>query len=92
MADTYFPAGLTIDDKRDMLYVVTKENNSLYFIDLKTKKTIKQLELGGEAYTCKLSPDRNTLFVSCWGCDKVEMFDTKLMKLTCSFCCWRQSQ
>ena len=32
------PAGLQIDDKSNTLYVVTKENNSLYIVDLIYKK------------------------------------------------------
>src|SRR5688572_14060296 len=51
------PSGITIDDQKNILFVVTKENNSLYVIDLKTKNITHQLELGSEAYTCLLSPD-----------------------------------
>lgn len=69
-------AGLTVDDKRHRLYVVTKDNKCLYIIDTETKKIIKQLSLGAEAYTCILSPDKKVLYVSCWGCRKILMFDT----------------
>ncbi|MDO6434195.1 beta-propeller fold lactonase family protein [Flavitalea sp. BT771] len=71
------PAGLDIDYKRNILYVVTKENNALYIVDLSSRAVVKKLELGGEGYTCKLSRDRRTLYVSCWGCDKVLIFDTE---------------
>ena len=40
------PTGLAIDDREHRLYVVTKENNSLYIIDLTTKKTIRRISLG----------------------------------------------
>ncbi|MFA4923984.1 MAG: hypothetical protein WC557_07315, partial [Ignavibacteriaceae bacterium] len=30
------PAGLALDDRKNILYVVTKENNSLYLLDTKT--------------------------------------------------------
>ena len=76
------PAGIAIDDDKKIMYVVTKENNSLYIVDLKTKSILNRIELGGEGYTCILSPDNKTLFVSCWGCDKVEFFDTQKRKLT----------
>ena len=75
-------AGIALDDKKQVLYAVTKENNSLYVIDLSTKKTIKQISLGGEGYTCLLSPDRKTLFVSCWGCDKITLFNTDKQEIT----------
>ncbi|MEP6627504.1 MAG: bifunctional YncE family protein/alkaline phosphatase family protein [Ginsengibacter sp.] len=71
------PAGIDIDDKRNLLYVVTKENNSLYILDLITKKTVGKYKLDGEGYTCLLSPDKSELYISCWGCDKLVVFDTK---------------
>jgi YVTN family beta-propeller protein len=70
-------AGLTVDDKHHKLYVVTKESNSLYVADLLTHKVTGQFQLGAEGYTCILSPDNNTLYVSCWGCSKIELFDTQ---------------
>lgn len=69
-------AGMAIDDSKKVLYVVTKENNSLYAIDLITKGIVSQTPLGGEGYTCILSPDNKILYASCWGCDKVIVFDT----------------
>ncbi len=70
------PTGIDIDDKRNLLYVVTKENNSLYILDLKTKKAVGKYQLDGEAYTCLLSPGKNELYISCWGCDKLIVFNT----------------
>jgi YVTN family beta-propeller protein len=65
-----------------MLYVVTKENNSLYAIDLLTKSIVSQTPLGGEGYTCILSPDKKMLYATCWGCDEVVLFDTFHQKIT----------
>lgn len=76
------PAGLDIDDKRNRMYVVTKEDNSLYIIDLATKKIISKHALGGEGYTCLLSNDKTELYITCWGCDKVLIFDTKQNKIS----------
>ncbi len=75
------PAGMDIDDQAQLLYVVTKEDNSLYIIDLRTKKILQNIPLAGEAYTCKLSPDAGKLYISCWGCDLVYTFDTKSKQL-----------
>ena len=69
------PTGIDIDDLKQKLYVITRENNSLYVIDLKTKKITKQYNLPAEAYSCLLSPDKQELYISCWGCDKVLVFD-----------------
>ncbi len=70
------PAGIDIDDKKNLLYVVTKENNSLYILNTITKKVIGQYKLDDQAYTCVLSPDKKQLYISCWGCDKLYIFNT----------------
>jgi DNA-binding beta-propeller fold protein YncE len=70
------PAGIALDDKRKLLYAVTTENNSLYIIDLRTKSVVQRHPLGAEGYTCLLSPDKKILYITCWGCDKVQLFDT----------------
>jgi YVTN family beta-propeller protein len=75
-------AGIALDDSKNRLYVVTKEDNSLYVVDTRLKKIVSQYSLGGEAYTCILSPDHKLLYISCWGCDKVTVFDTRQQKIT----------
>lgn len=70
-------AGIQVDDRKQMLYAVTKEDNSLYVVSLTTKKIVQKNTLGGEGYTCLLSPDRKSLYVTCWGCDMVKIWDTE---------------
>ena len=74
------PAGIDIDDTKQTMYIVTKENNSLYTIDLKTKK-IDSLQLDAEAYTCLLSPDKKELYISLWGGDKILVYNTLQQKV-----------
>ena len=74
-------AGIAVDEKRQLLYTVTKENNSLYVFDLKTKTVKKQYPLGGEGYTCLLSDDNKILYISCWGADKIIAFDTEKQEI-----------
>src|SRR5664279_4437824 len=76
------PAGIDIDDKKNLLYVVTKDNNSLYILNTVTKKIKGQYKLDGEAYTCLLSPDKKELYISCWGCDKIYIFNTVSKRFT----------
>ncbi|MEO8111625.1 MAG: bifunctional YncE family protein/alkaline phosphatase family protein [Ginsengibacter sp.] len=76
------PTGIDIDDKKKILYVVTKDNNSLYLLNLSSKKIIGQYPLDAEAYTCLLSPDKKELYISCWGCSKLLVFNTELKKIT----------
>lgn len=76
------PAGLDIDDKQKLLYVVTRENNSLYTIDLSTKKIVSQAKLSAEAYTCLLSPNKKELYISLWGGDKIVVYNTEKRSIT----------
>ena len=76
------PSGITIDDQSGIMYIVTKENNSLYLVDLRTKKVIKKDSLGAEAYACLLSPNKKELYVSLWGGDKVLVYDIAKRKIT----------
>ncbi len=69
------PAGITIDESRNMMFVVTREDKQLYMVDLDSKQVVRQFGLEAEAYDCKLSKDKKELFISCWGCDKVLVFD-----------------
>lgn len=75
------PVGIEIDDDRQLLYVVTKENNSFYILDLKTKAIVFEQNLGHEAYTCVLSPDKKILYISLWGGRKIALFDTQNRKI-----------
>ncbi|MEI6888148.1 MAG: bifunctional YncE family protein/alkaline phosphatase family protein [Bacteroidales bacterium] len=76
------PAGIALDEKKNLLYVVTKENNSLYLVDLKKKQLLRKFSLEGEGYACILSGDSRRLYISCWGCGKVQIFDTETRKFT----------
>jgi len=74
-------AGIALDESAKRIYAVTKENNSIYIIDLVTKKILKKMSLGGEGYTCMLAPDKKHLYCSCWGCDKIVCINTKTMEI-----------
>ncbi len=71
------PTGIVLDDKKGILYTVTKQDNSLYIIDLKTKIILNKIKLGAAAYTCLLSSDKAKLYISLWGGNKVAVFDVK---------------
>jgi len=71
------PAGIEIDDAGKRMYVVTKEDNSLYVIDLEKKQIIVKKSFVAEAYACLLSPDKKHLYVSLWGADKVVKINTE---------------
>ena len=75
------PAGLQVDSLSKTLFVVTKEDNSLYIVDLKTKK-IQSFPLGAEAYTCLLSGNKRELYISLWGAGRILVFDIQKKKIT----------
>jgi YVTN family beta-propeller protein len=75
------PAGIETDDAAKRMYVVTKENNSLYIIDLASKKVIQKDTLNEPAYTCVLSNNKKELYISLWGGKKVLIFNTTSRKI-----------
>lgn len=72
--------GLCVDDARGLLYVVSKESNSLYALDLKTRTLRYTHPLGAEAYTCMLSPDGKLLAISLWGAGQLLLWDPGAQK------------
>ena len=75
------PAGIEIDDATKTMYVVTKENNSLYVIDMATKAITQVLPLGAESYACLLSKNKKELYISLWGGDKILVYDIATKKI-----------
>ncbi|WP_207535899.1 bifunctional YncE family protein/alkaline phosphatase family protein [Desertivirga arenae] len=75
------PAGIDVDTKAARLYTVTKEDSCLYVVDLNTKKRIKKLNLGTEAYSCVLNPAKSELYISLWGDEKLAIYDTRQEKI-----------
>jgi YVTN family beta-propeller protein len=71
------PTGIAVDDAKQLLYVVTKENDALYVVDMKEHTVIFKKQIGAEGYTCLLSPDSRQLYISCWGSHVVKVFDTE---------------
>lgn len=76
------PTGIELDDAKKIMYIVTKENNTLYFVDLVSKTIKDSIKLEGEAYSCALSPDKKRLYVSVWGADEVVVINTPDRKIS----------
>ncbi len=74
------PAGIEVDDAANKMYVVTKENNSLYIIDLVTKQILFKDTLNDPAYACLLSKNKKELYISVWGGKKILVFDISTEK------------
>jgi DNA-binding beta-propeller fold protein YncE len=76
------PAGIELDESVQRMYVVTKEDNALYVMDLRSKQMIRRLDLGAEAYACKLSLNKKELYISLWGGNKVLIYNILQGKIT----------
>ena len=74
------PAGIEYDDAKGILYVVTKDNNSLYVIDAKTKTILSVHTLPAEAFTCLLDNKKELLYISVWGARQILPFQISSKK------------
>jgi len=69
--------GIAVNKANTRLYTVTKEDSALYVIDPVKRTILKRIKLAAEAYSCMLSPDENTLYISIWGGSEVSCYNTK---------------
>ena len=67
--------GIAVNKSNKRLYTVTKEDSSLYIIDLQTRKILNKIKLAAEAYSCILSPDEKKLYISIWGSEEVQCYN-----------------
>jgi YVTN family beta-propeller protein len=70
-----FVAGLEISGDGRMLYATQVYGQKVRAIDLAERKVVATADLPAEPYTCLLSNDGQTLFVSMWGGAKVVLLD-----------------
>jgi YVTN family beta-propeller protein len=68
--------GIAVNKSNTLLYTVTKEDNSLYVVDLATRTIKSKVKLDAEAYSCVLSPDEKTLYISVWNGGKLAIYNT----------------
>ena len=74
--------GIAVNKSNTRLYTVTKEDSALYVIDLTTRKVISKTKLAAEAYSCILSPDDKTLYISIWGGEQVSVYNTTTQQIS----------
>jgi YVTN family beta-propeller protein len=68
--------GIAVNKSNTTLYTVTKEDSTLYIIDPNSRKITRRIKLAAEAYSCILSPDEQTLYISIWGGEQVTCYNT----------------
>ncbi|MBC8155925.1 MAG: bifunctional YncE family protein/alkaline phosphatase family protein, partial [Bacteroidetes bacterium] len=74
-------AGLETDASGATVYVVAKDDSTLYTCDVATRSVTSKLKLPAEAYTILRSPISDELYISLWGGEKVLVYDPKQQKL-----------
>lgn len=76
------PVGIALNTRQRLLYAATKEDNSLYIVNIDKKTVLSKIELPGEGYACLLSNDQKELYVSCWGCGKIVVVNTATQQIS----------
>jgi YVTN family beta-propeller protein len=75
-----FTGGLAIHPDGKRLYAVNPLGQSLAEVDLATRGVVKTVPLDAEPYTCLVSRDGRTLYVSSWGGARVLLFDPETLE------------
>jgi YVTN family beta-propeller protein len=70
-----FIGGIAVTQDGSRLFAVHVLGQLVSAVDLKTGHVIRSVPLPAEPYTCVLSADGRTLFISLWGGAKVLLFD-----------------
>ena len=68
--------GLAVSPDGRRLFAVDVLGQTFSAVDLASGRVVRTVQLPAEPYTCVVSPDGSTLFVSVWGAAGVMMFDT----------------
>jgi YVTN family beta-propeller protein len=69
------PTGMVTDRSGRRLFVVSKGDSTLFEINTRTRTVVKKEALPGMGYSCLLSPDEKTLYISLWTSGRVAVYD-----------------
>src|SRR5512135_1676704 len=75
-----FVGGVAVSPDGRYLYAVHVLGEALTMLDLKSGLVMKAVDVGAEPYTCLVSPDGKTVFVSVWGGARVLAFDAATLE------------
>ena len=71
------PAGISISEKNDEIYVVSRDSNSVFVVSLSDEKVIGKILVGDHPFGLKLLPVKNHLYVT-----NVQSNDVSIVDLT----------
>ncbi|MEP6995531.1 MAG: bifunctional YncE family protein/alkaline phosphatase family protein, partial [Acidobacteriota bacterium] len=75
-----FVGGLSVHPDGRRLYAVDPLGQTLSSVDLEEGRPVRTVPLAAEPYTCLVSRDGRTLYVSLWGGSKVILFDPETLE------------
>lgn len=70
-----WPTGLAADDARSRLYAVTRLDSALYVVDLRERRVLRRVPLGGVPYTCRVARGGERVYVTLWSAASVAVVD-----------------
>ena len=81
LEQTSFVGGLALDPGGNRLFAVNVLGLTLSSVDLAARRATGSVSLAAEPYTCLVSRDGGTVFVSLWGGSRVLLFDAATLSL-----------
>ncbi|MBN2615711.1 MAG: bifunctional YncE family protein/alkaline phosphatase family protein [Bacteroidales bacterium] len=72
--------GLAYWKKKDRLLAVSQKSNALYVLDIKTRKVLRTIDMGGKCYEVVINHAQNKAYVSLWG--KASVVEVNLPEMT----------
>jgi len=82
LSDAGFVGGIAVASNGSRLFAVQVLGEQLVAVNLPTGRVLRRVRLDAEPYTCLLSADGRTLFVSLWGGARIVAFDTVTLEKT----------
>ena len=73
--------GIDFVKNKDFVLAVSKESNSLYVCDLKSKKILHTVKLDGECYDVKVNHSGTFAYVSVWGKSEIAKINLNTFKI-----------
>ncbi|MDR7073104.1 bifunctional YncE family protein/alkaline phosphatase family protein [Fictibacillus barbaricus] len=77
----FFPAGISVSQNGQSLYVANNLDHSVSKVDLSTKQISKTTLVGKNPYTTLLSKDGRSLYVSNWGESSISLLDPETLNI-----------
>ena len=77
--------GLAFDKTHSYILAVTKENNKLYVVDLRTKTVKIIIPMSAECFDVILKKDNSSAYISLWGGKSVAEVDLNKLEVTRTF-------